>query len=132
MGAIAALPETRHAFRGHAGKGSMKRVGIAAALLALVLSLGLAFWLYRGSLARDIADIESRLVPEAALATPEDPATASALKLAPVQCERVFDLRANSLAHALKGDELDALWRYCERLADTASGLDAIGRRALP
>jgi hypothetical protein len=44
----------------------------------------------------------------------------------------VFDLRANPLAYALRGDELDALWRYCERLADTASGLDRIGRRAAP
>ena len=128
MGAIAALPETRHAFRDKAGKGSMKRVGIAAALLALVLSLGLALWLYRGSVTRDIADIKSRLVPEAALADPDEPATASALKLAPIQCERVFDLRANPLAYALRGDELDALWRYCERLADTASGLDRISR----
>ena len=110
----------------------MKRVGIAAALLAIAAALGVAVWLYRDSVARDIADIESRLVSEAALANPNDPETASALSLAPIQCERVFDLRANPLAYALRGAEIDALWRYCERLADTASGLDTIGRRAAP
>jgi hypothetical protein len=34
------------------------------------------------------------------------------------------------IAHALKGAELDALWKYCERLADMASGLDKIERQS--
>jgi hypothetical protein len=54
----------------------------------------------------------------------------SGIKLAPIQCERVFDLRANMIAHVLKGAELDALWQHCQRIADIASGLDRIGRQA--
>jgi hypothetical protein len=108
----------------------MKRAGIAAALLVGAAALGAALWLYRAAVERDIADIESRLVGEAALTNPDDPETLSGIKLAPIHCARVFDLRGNAVAHALKGAELDALWKYCERLADIESGLDRIGRRA--
>lgn len=106
------------------------KVGIAAALLVAAAALGLGLMLYRGAVEREIADIRSRLVSEAALAHPGDAETMSGIRLAPIQCERVFDLRANMIAHALKGAELDALWRHCQRIADIASGLDRIGRRA--
>jgi len=108
----------------------MKRVGIAAALLVAVLAAGTGLMLYRGAVERDIADIRSRLVTEAQLANPGDAETASAIKLAPIQCERVFDLRASTVAHVLKGAELDALWQHCQHIADIASGLDKIERRA--
>ena len=104
----------------------MKRVGIVVALLVLAAALGVGLWFYRGSVERDVADIKSRLVSEAELAHPDDPNTQSGIKLAPIQCERVFDLRANPIAHAFKGDELDALWLHCQRIADMASGLDKI------
>ena len=87
----------------------MKGVGIAAVLIA-VLAAGTGVWLYRGSIERDIADI----------------------KLAPIQCERVFDLRSNAVAYTLKGGELEALWQHCQRIADVASGLDRIERQSLP
>lgn len=110
----------------------MKWVGIAAALLVAAAALGTGLMLYRDGVERDLADIKSRLISEAALAQPDAPETASGIGLAPIQCERVFDLRANLVARALKGDEIDALWHYCERLADLASGLDKIGRQSPP
>jgi hypothetical protein len=110
----------------------MRRLGIAAALLAAGLGLGLWLWLFHRGLERDIADIKSHLVSEEALAHPEEPETASAIKLAPIQCERVFDLRAGTIAHLLKGAELDALWQRCQRIADIDSGLDKIERGSLP
>lgn len=109
----------------------MKWVAIAAVLIA-VLAAGAGIWLYRGSLERDIADIKSRLVSEADLAQPGDAETMSAIKLAPIQCERVFDLRSNTLAYTLKGGEIEALWQHCQRIADVASGLDKIERQSLP
>jgi hypothetical protein len=108
----------------------MKWVGIATALLVTAAAVGLGLWLYRGAVEREIADIRSRLVSEAALARPDDAATLSGIRLAPIHCERVFDLRANTIAHALKGAELDALWQHCQLIADIASGLDRVGRRA--
>ena len=105
-------------------------VVIAAALLVSAAALGAGLWLYRAAVERDIADIRSRLVSEAALANPDDPETVSGISLAPIQCERVFDLRANAISYALEGAELDALWKYCERLADMASGLDKMERRS--
>lgn len=106
----------------------MKWVGIAAALVVAAAALGLL--LYREAVGREIADIGSRLVSAAALAHPDDAETSSAIRLAPIQCERVFDLRADRVAHALKGAELDALWQHCQRIADIAAGLDRIGRQA--
>lgn len=84
------------------------RAVIAIAVLA-VLAIGLlaGLWLYCRAVERDIADIQSRLVSEAALAEPNQPDTASIIKLAPIQCERVFDLRSNRIAYALKGEDLD-------------------------
>ena len=111
----------------------MKRAWIVIAVVAVIaVGLGAGLWLYRGSVARDIADIKSRLVSEAALAHPEESETMSAIKLAPIQCERVFDLRANALARFFEGAELEALWQHCHRIADIASGLDRIERQSPP
>jgi len=110
----------------------MKRVGIAAALLVAAIAAGLGLMFYREAVEREIADIRSRLVSETALAHPDDAETMSGIRLAPVQCERVFDLRANMIAHVLKGAELDALWQHCQLIADMESGLDKIGRQAPP
>jgi hypothetical protein len=133
MAAVAPVAQTRHA-RSREGQEnrSMKRVGITAALVAAAALAGLGLWLYRASVERDIADIKSRLVSEAALARPDEAETASAIKLAPIQCERVFDLRENRVAYWLKGAELDALWQHCQRIADIASGLDKIERQTPP
>ena len=109
----------------------MKGVGIVAVLIA-VLAAGAGVWLYRGSIERDIADIKARLVSEAQLAQPGEADTLSAIRLAPIQCERVFDLRSNAVAYTLKGGELEALWQHCQRIADVASGLDKIERQSLP
>jgi hypothetical protein len=109
----------------------MKRIGFAAAVVAVALA-GLGLWLYRGAVERNIADIRSLLVGEAALARPDAPETASAIKLAPIQCERVFDLRSDKIAYTLKGAELDALWQHCQHIADIASGLDKIERQTVP
>jgi hypothetical protein len=110
----------------------MKRIGIAAALVAAAALAGLGLMLYRGAVERDIVDIRSLLVSEAALARPEAAETAAAIKLAPVQCERVFDLRSDKIAYTLKGAVLDALWRHCQHIADVASGLDKIERQSAP
>jgi hypothetical protein len=103
------------------------RVGlIIAVLVAAAGGLATYYW-WAG---REIADIRSRLVTEAELAEPHDPDATSGIKLAPIQCERVFDLRENFLAHALRGGEIDALWAHCERIADIASGLDKLEQKA--
>jgi hypothetical protein len=102
------------------------KVGIIVAILvAGAVGLGTYYW-WAG---REIADIRSRLVTEAELAEPQDPDTASGIKLAPIQCERVFDLRENFIAHILRGGEIDALWTHCERIADIASGLDKLEQK---
>lgn len=104
------------------------KVGFIVALLMALVGLGLgAYYVWAG---REIADIRSRLVTEAQLADPDEPETASAIRLAPIQCERVFDLRANPIIRAMRRRELKALWRHCERIADVASGLDRIERQA--
>jgi len=111
----------------------MMRAAIAIAVLAaLAIALMAGLWLYRGSVERDIADIKSRLVSDTQLAQPEQPETASAIRLAPIQCERVFDLRASALARLVAGEELDSLWQRCQRIADIASGLDKIERQLPP
>jgi hypothetical protein len=104
----------------------------AAIVAILAVAAGTGLWLYRGMVERDVADIEARLVSEAELGNPNDAEAASAIKLAPIQCERVFDLRASALAYVLKGDELDALWERCQRIADVAAGLDRLERQNLP
>jgi hypothetical protein len=106
--------------------GRSMRLGIIiAVLVAAAVGLGTYYWW----VGREIADIQSRLVTEAELAEPEDPDTTSGIKLAPIQCERVFDLRENDLAHGLRGGEIDSLWAHCERIADIASGIDKIEKK---
>jgi hypothetical protein len=103
------------------------KIGIVVALLIAVAGIGLGAYYYW--LGGEIADVSARLVTEEQLAHPEDPATASGIKLAPIQCERVYDLRANPIARVLRRAELKALWRHCERIADVASGLDQIEQK---
>jgi hypothetical protein len=80
---------------------------------------------------RELDDIRARLVTEEALTHPDDPETTSGIKLAPIQCARIYDLRANPIARRLRGTEIRALWDRCERIADMASGLDKI-EKTLP
>jgi hypothetical protein len=101
------------------------------AVLAAAAAAG-AVVLYRAAIERDLADIEARLVSDAQLGHPDDTETASAINRAPAQCERVFDLRADRIAYALKGAELDALWERCQRIADIAAGLDKSVRQPVP
>jgi hypothetical protein len=82
--------------------------------------------LYDHWVGQQIADISARLVTDAELVHPEEPAATSGIKLAPLQCARVYDLRANPIARRLEGTEIRALWRRCERIADIAAGLDKI------
>jgi hypothetical protein len=112
--------------------GPSMKVGIIAAMLAGALLLGAGLGLYVRSVGNEIADIHTRLVTKEQLARPNDPETASAIKLAPVQCERVYDLRANPIARRLQGGAIRALWEHCQRIADIASGLDKIERQTPP
>lgn len=99
------------------------RVGIAAAvLLAAAALIGLGYYYYW--VGQELDDIRGRLVTEAQLAQPDDPATTSGIRLAPIQCARVYDLRANPIARRLRGDEIRGMWAHCEKIADTASGLN--------
>ena len=100
----------------------MKRAIAAVLLLAATAAVGLGAYYYW--VGRQLADIDSRLVTEEQLKTPDAPATTSGIRLAPVQCARVYDLRANPIARRLRGDEIRALWARCETIADMASGLD--------
>jgi hypothetical protein len=105
------------------------RVGLIVGVLAAAVLLGIGLGLYYRSVSSEIADIRSRLVTEAQLARPDDPDTAAAIKAAPGQCERVYDLRANFLARLLNRAELKALWRHCERIADVAAGIDKLEKK---
>jgi hypothetical protein len=99
------------------------KVGIAAAVLIAIAGLvGLGAYYYW--VGQELDDIRSRLVTEAQLETPDEPATTSGIRLAPIQCARVYDLRANPIARRLRGDEIRGMWAYCEKIADMASGLD--------
>jgi hypothetical protein len=101
------------------------KVAIAVAVLLAVATLaGLGVYYYR--VGQDLDDIRARLVTEAQLENPDDPATTSGIKLAPIQCARVYDLRANPIARRLRGDEIRGLWAHCEKIADLASGLDRL------
>ncbi len=104
------------------------RVLIAAILLlaaATAAGLGLYYW----RVGEELDDIRAKLVTPEQLEDPEAPETTSGIKLAPVQCARVYDLRANPIARRLRGDEIRGLWAHCERIADTASGLDQLRKR---
>ena len=108
------------------------RVGHIAALLAAAILLGIGLGLYYRAVGEEIADIKARLVTEEQLARPQDSETISGIKLAPIQCARVYDLRSHPIARRLRRTEIKALWRHCERIADIASGLDKIERQRAP
>lgn len=105
------------------------KVGIAAAVLIAAAAVGLGACYYW--VGQELDDIRARLVTEEQLEDPESAETASGIKLAPIQCTRVYDLRANPIARRLRGDEIRSLWRHCERIADIATGLDKI-EKTLP
>jgi hypothetical protein len=110
------------------------RVGPIAALLAafVMLGIGLGLFFYYRWIGGELADIRSRLVTEEQLDRTQDSETISGIKLAPIQCARVYDLRANPLARRLRRTEIKTLWRHCEKIADIAAGLDKIGRQSAP
>lgn len=133
MGAVAPVPQTGHARAETSPKlGPPMKVGIIAAMLAAALMLGVGLGLYFRWVGNEIADIQAQLVTEEQLASPSAPETASAIKLAPAQCERAYDLRANPIARRLQGSAIRALWERCERIADIASGLDKIEKTLPP
>jgi hypothetical protein len=105
------------------------KVGVIVAVLVAVGGFALGYYYYW--VGKELEDITSLLVTEEQLAHPEDPATTSGIKLAPIQCARVYDLRANPVARRLRGNEIRALWARCEKIADMASGLDKI-EKTLP
>jgi len=106
----------------------MKALVAVVLLLAAATAAGLGVYYYRVGLELD--DIRTRLVTPEQLEEPHQSETASGIKLAPIQCARVYDLRANPIARRLRGDEIRALWAHCERVADMASGLDRIRKRS--
>lgn len=108
------------------------RVGPIAALLAAFVLLGIGLGLYYRAVGQEIADIKSRLVTDEQLDSPQDSQTVSGIKLAPIQCARVYDLHAHPIARRLHRVEIKALWRHCEKIADIAAGLDQIGRKPAP
>jgi hypothetical protein len=101
------------------------RIGIAVVVTAAILGLG-GLGLYYAWVCRELDDIRSRLVTADQLEHPNEPAVTSGIRLAPIQCARVYDLRANPIARRLRGDEIRGLWAHCERIADMASGLDRL------
>lgn len=115
---------------GAKGERSM-RVGLIAALVAAAIAIliGVGLGLYYQRVGDQLADIKSRLVTEEQLTRPQDSETVSGIKLAPIQCARVYDLRANPIARRLRRVEIRALWRHCEKIADIAAGLDKIERQ---
>jgi len=101
------------------------KIGIAVAVLLAIAALaGLGAYYYW--VGRQLDDISARLVTEAQLAHPDEPNTTSGIRLAPIQCARVYDLRANPIARRLRGTEIRKLWQRCEKIADIASGLDKL------
>jgi len=106
------------------------KVGITVTVLLVAAALvGIGYYDYW--VGQQLADIRARLVTEAQLLEPDTPAGASGIRLAPIQCARVYDLRANPIARRLRGIEIRALWARCEAIADIASGLDQL-RKASP
>jgi hypothetical protein len=105
------------------------KVGIAVAVLVIAAAAGLGYYYYW--VGQELDDIKGRLVTAEQLEHPDEPETTSGIKLAPIQCARVYDLRANPIARRLRGNEIRALWAHCEKIADIAAGLDKI-ERTLP
>jgi len=104
------------------------RIVIAVVIAAAILGAGV-LWLYSAWVGHELDDIRSQLVTEAQLERSDEADTASGIKLAPIQCARIFDLRANPIARRLRGDEIRRLWRRCEKIADMVSGLDKIEKK---
>lgn len=104
------------------------RIAIVAVIAAAILGAGI-LWLYSAWVGHELDDIRSQLVTEAQLERPDEADTASGIKLAPIQCARIYDLRANPIARRLRGDEIRRLWRRCEKIADMVSGLDKIEKK---
>jgi len=100
------------------------RIVAAALCLAAILGLGLGYYYYW--IGQELDDISGRLVTAEQLEDPDAPETTSGIRLAPIQCARVYDLRANPIARRLRGTEIRALWAHCEKIADMASGLDRL------
>jgi hypothetical protein len=106
------------------------KIGIVVAVVLAVAALaGLGAYYYW--VGQQLDDISGRLVTEAQLEHPDEPNTTSGIRLAPIQCARVYDLRANPIARRLRGTEIRALWKRCEKIADIASGFDK-RRKAAP
>lgn len=101
------------------------RIVIAALIAAVILAAG-GLWLYSMWVESELDDIRAQLVTEAQLEHPDAAETISGIKLAPVQCARVYDLRLNPISRRLEGDEIRAMWAHCEKIADMVSGLDKI------
>jgi hypothetical protein len=103
-------------------------VAVIALLAALTVAAGLG--VYYWSVGIELDNIRSRLITPEQLQNPDAPETTSGIKLAPMQCARVYDLRADPFARRLRGDEIWALWAHCEHIADMAAGLDKRRKRS--
>jgi hypothetical protein len=104
------------------------KIGIVVAvLLAVAVFAGLGAYYYW--VGQQLDDIRDRLVTEGQLEHPDEPNTTSGIRLAPIQCARVYDLRANPIARRLQGTEIRRLWALCEKIADIASGLDKMEKK---
>lgn len=101
------------------------RIVVVAVIAAAILGAG-GLWLYSIWVEDELDDIRAQLVTEAQLEHPDAAETVSGIKLAPVQCARIYDLRANPISRRMRGDEIRAMWRHCEKIADMVSGLDKI------
>jgi hypothetical protein len=77
------------------------KIGIVVAvLLAVAVFAGLGAYYYW--VGQQLDDIRDRLVTEGQLEHPDEPNTMSGIRLAPIQCARVYDLRANPIARRLR------------------------------
>jgi len=106
----------------------MKALVVVVLLLAAACAAGLG--VYYWHVGEELDDLRARLVTAEQLEAPDAPETRRGIEAAPAICERVYDLRANPIARRLRGDEIRALWAHCEKIADTASGLDKLRKRS--
>ncbi len=104
------------------------KIGIVVAVLLAIAALA-GLGAYYSWVGQQLDDIRARLVTEAQLEHPDEPNTTSGIRLAPIQCARVYDLRANPIARRLRGTEIRRLWARCEKIADIASGLDKMEKK---